>query len=109
MASTPSRSPYLASRPFAVFSPTPFMPGILSELSPMSAFRSIMRAGLRPCSSMSLASSNSTVSVMPFLVSSTCVLSETSCSASRSPVTISVEISSFSAILDMVPSMSSAS
>ena len=104
-----SSVPYFCKSFIAVFSPTPGIPGRLSELSPIRPFKSGIRAGSRPYCSFSAASSYSTVSVMPFLVSSTWVWSFISCSASRSPVTSSASTPFLSAILDMVPSMSSAS
>ena len=45
-----SRLPYLRSSSSAVFSPTPGTPGMLSEASPISAFKSTMRAGSKPYS-----------------------------------------------------------
>ena len=46
-----SMDPYRWTRAMAVFSPTPFTPGMLSLASPMRAFRSIMWMGPKPYSS----------------------------------------------------------
>ena len=47
---TPSSVPYFSSSSVAVLGPTPATPGMLSELSPMRAFRSMMRMGSKPYS-----------------------------------------------------------
>ena len=44
----PSRLPFSCSRPTAVFGPTPFTPGMLSELSPVRALRSTTSSGGTP-------------------------------------------------------------
>ena len=49
----------------AVFSPTPGTPGMLSELSPISALRSMISEGVTPYFSFTAASSMSVVSVRP--------------------------------------------
>ena len=93
----------------AVFSPMPGTPGMLSEASPMRPFRSGMSSGPKPYLAITCSRPNSSNSEMPFLVSSTLTLSDTSCSASLSPVTMSASKPAFSAWLATEPMMSSAS
>ena len=109
LASTFSSVPYFSRSFRAVFSPTPGIPGRLSELSPINPLRSTMRSGSRPYCSMRTALSYSTVSLMPFLVIRTWVCSFISCRASRSPVTSSASIPAAFALRENVPRISSAS
>ena len=103
--------PKRTSRSFAVFSPMPGTPGMLSELSPMSALRSIMRMGSKPYSSRKRSGVYSIVSVCPMrvLTLKTWVLSVMSCRLSLSPVTTSHVQPAASQRRATVPSRSSAS
>ena len=107
-ASAFSSVPYFSRSLRAVFSPTPGIPGKLSELSPIRPFRSGIRAGTRPYCSIRSASSYSTVSFAFFGIS-TCVLGPISCSASRSPVTSNASTPLSLANRANVPRISSAS
>ena len=103
--------PKRTSRSFAVFSPMPGTPGILSELSPMSALRSIMWMGSKPYSARNTSGVYSIVSVWPMRVLTwqTWVVSVMSWRLSLSPVTISHAQPAASQRLATVPSRSSAS
>ena len=48
LAYSPSMEGCWASRAMAVFSPMPFTPGMLSEASPIRAFKSMMWMGAKP-------------------------------------------------------------
>jgi len=91
----------------AVFSPTPGMPGMLSELSPIRPFRSRIWSGTMPMVSASFCSSMISMSVMPFFMSRTCVVLSISCSRSWSLVRMLVAYSGDLAAI--VPIRSSAS
>ena len=95
----------------AVFSPMPFTPGMLSEESPMRAFRSMSFMGSKPYFSRNRASSYSRYSFFPgFVVMSiTWVLGPMSCRLSLSPVTSRQSQPPASHFAAKVPSRSSAS
>ena len=95
----------------AVFSPTPLTPGILSELSPIRAFRSTMWMGSKPYCSQKASGVISLVVVRPMRVdtSLTVVVSVTSWRESLSPVTITVAQPAAVSFTEMVPMRSSAS
>ena len=92
-----------------VFSPMPATPLILSDLSPISAFRSMNSSGVSSYFSITSASVYLSSSVIPFLVIYTAVDCDASWRASLSPVTIMTSNPSFSASFERVPIMSSAS
>lgn len=73
----------------AVFSPTPGMPGRLSDGSPRSAAKSGYCCGVRPYFSSTFSGVNRVSSETPLVGYSTVVCSDTSWKESRSPVTIS--------------------
>ncbi|MPN60788.1 hypothetical protein SDC9_208520 [bioreactor metagenome] len=102
---------YLAISPEAVFSPIPGTPGILSELSPIRAFKSTRLAGGKLYFSQKACSSKHSVlgEDRLLVVSKTLVLPEMSWRLSRSPVTILHSIPSLSQRRDTVPMTSSAS
>ena len=91
----------------AVFCPTPATPEMLSELSPMSAFRSISDSGANPYSSRKRSGVNGIVSLL--VVRRTVTRSLTSCKLSRSPVRITQSASCALQAAASVPRMSSAS
>ena len=93
----------------AVFSPTPGMPGRLSLGSPRMAAKSGYCWGVSPYFSSTAAGVKRDMSVMPRRVIRTVTWSSTSCSTSRSPVTISTSMPSFSARVASVAITSSAS
>ena len=93
----------------AVFSPTPGMPGRLSLGSPRTAAKSGYWAGVRVYFSSTAAGVKRDMSVMPRRVISTVTWSSTSWSTSRSPLTISTSMPSFSARVASVAITSSAS
>ena len=102
---------YCWIRAMAVFSPMPGTPGMLSELSPIRAFRSIMWMGAKPYCSWKAVSVISLVVVCPMRVdtSFTMVWSVMSCRLSLSPVTTTQSQPSASHLREMVPIRSSAS
>ena len=73
-----STEPYSCRSFVAVFSPTPGMPGILSEESPISPFKSINCCGVRPYFSSIALRSYTSNSEIPLLVKITFVTSVTS-------------------------------
>ena len=85
---TASSVPYWPISLSAVFSPMPGTPGMLSELSPISALMSTSPCGSVPYFSRKYASSQTTVSLFPAreLASRTVVFLPISCRLSRSPV-----------------------
>ena len=95
----------------AVFSPTPGTPGMLSEESPISAFRSTMTGGAKPYSSSKRFSSYRTVSVCPMRVFTwrTAVPFPISWKLSLSPVTATQSQPASAQAEAMVPIRSSAS
>ncbi len=93
----------------AVFSPTPGMPGRLSDGSPRSAAKSGYWAGVRPYFSTTFSGVYRVSSETPLVGYSTVVFSVTSWKESRSPVTISTSKPSASACVASVAMMSSAS
>ena len=93
----------------AVFSPTPGMLGRLSLGSPRSAAKSGYWAGVRPYFSSTASGVNRVMSLIPRRVISTVTWSLTSCSASRSPVTMSTSMPSAAAWVASVAMTSSAS
>ena len=93
----------------AVFSPTPGMLGRLSLGSPRSAAKSGYWAGVSPYFSVTASGVNRVMSLIPRRVISTVTSSLTSCSTSRSPVTISTPMSSAAAWVASVAIRSSAS
>ena len=109
------RSTRLASEPnseihlLAVFSPTPGMPGRLSLGSPRTAAKSGYCDGVSPYFSTTAAGVKRVISVMPRRVIRTVTRSDTSCRASRSPVTTRTSISSAAASVARVAMRSSAS
>ena len=106
-----SMEPYRWTRAMAVFSPTPFTPGMLSLESPMRAFRSMMWMGSKPYSSRKASGVMSRVVVRPMRVdtSFTVVVSVTSWRESLSPVTMTVSHPAAVSFSEMVPMRSSAS
>lgn len=93
----------------AVFSPTPGMPGRLSDGSPRSAAKSGYWRGDSPYFSSTFSGVNRVSSETPLVGYSTVTWSLTSWNASRSPVTISTSYPSASAWVASVAMMSSAS
>ena len=95
----------------AVFSPTPLMPGMLSDVSPMRAFRSMIWMGSKPYSARNASGVISLVVVCPMRVetSLTLVRSVTNCRLSLSPVTATHSHPAASHFREMVPMRSSAS
>lgn len=93
----------------AVFSPTPGMPGRLSDGSPRRAAKSGYWAGVSPYFSKTFSGVNRVSSETPFVGYSTVVCSLTSWKESRSPVTISTSKPSASAWVASVAITSSAS
>ena len=95
----------------AVFSPMPGTPGMLSLLSPIRAFRSIMWMGSKPYVSRKTAGVMSVVSVWPMreVTSLTRVWSVISWRLSLSPVTTTHSQPRCWQRREMVPSRSSAS
>ncbi len=85
---TPSSEPKVCTSERAVFSPMPFTPGMLSEVSPIRLFTSMSCLGSMPYFSWMASTSMVTVLLRPITVaaSSTVVVSLTSCRLSRSPV-----------------------
>ena len=79
-----SRFPALWMSFSAVFSPMPGTPGMLSDVSPISALTSMNCIGVMPYSSVNRVGVYRISSL--FFISSTVVLSDTSCRESRSPV-----------------------
>ena len=99
------------TRVMAVFSPMPFTPGMLSEVSPIRLFTSMSCLGSMPY--FSWMASRSMVSgllrPMALVASSTVVVSLTSCRLSRSPVARKQSSLRASQAAASVPRMSSAS
>ncbi len=93
----------------AVFSPTPGMPGRLSDGSPRSAAKSGYWAGVSPYFSTTFSGVNRVSSETPLVGYSTVMWSLTSWKESRSPVTISTSKPAASAWVARVAMMSSAS
>lgn len=93
----------------AVFSPTPGMPGRLSEGSPRRAAKSGYWAGVNPYFSNTFSGVKRVSSETPLVGYSTVVCSLTSWKESRSPVTISTSKPSASAWVARVAITSSAS
>ena len=95
----------------AVFSPMPRTPGMLSEASPMRAFRSIIWMGSKPYSSRKDSGVMLLAEVWPIRVetSFTVVRGPMSWRESLSPVTMTVSPPSSPLTRAMVPSRSSAS
>ena len=95
----------------AVFSPIPGTPGILSEVSPIRAFRSIIWIGAKPYCSWKASGVMSLVVVCPMRVdtSFTLVCSVISWRESLSPVTTTQSQPAASHFREMVPMRSSAS
>ena len=108
MASIP---PKRRTRSSAVFSPIPGTPGMLSEASPIRAFKSTISGGAKPYSSSNRAVSYSAVSSRPIrdFTKRTAVPPPMSWKLSRSPVTISQLQPAAAHCFAAVPSMSSAS
>jgi hypothetical protein len=104
-ATSASSEPCSASHFAAVFGPTPLMPGMLSEVSPIRARYSTICAGATPNFSFTAAAS----SVRFFMVSSSATPWPTSCAMSLSPVTISTGMPARRAWRVSVPMTSSAS
>ena len=105
----PASEPNSATHLAAVFSPTPGMLGRLSLGSPRSAAKSGYWTGVRPYLAATSSGVNRVISLMPRRVISTVMRSSTSCSTSRSPVTISTSMPACSAWVARVAMMSSAS
>lgn len=93
----------------AVFSPTPGMPGRLSDGSPRSAAKSGYCRGVSPYFSSTFAGVKRVSSETPFVGYSTVTLSVISWNESRSPVTISTSKPAASACVASVAMTSSAS
>ena len=104
-----ARLPYWRIHFCAVFSPTPGTPGRLSDGSPRSAAKSGYCAGVRPYFSFTASGVKRCSVDTPRMGYSTVVESLTSCSASRSPVTMKVSKPSGRASVAKVAMMSSAS
>ena len=109
-SSKASMLPYSFKNFFAVLSPTPGSPGILSTASPIIPRQSITCSG-RSISNLACTSGIPQISIpLPILAGRYMnIFSETSCAKSLSGVTIKVLKPSFSACLARVPMMSSAS
>ena len=65
---TPAAEAYFSKRVFAVFSPTPATPGILSEESPINAFSSTTCHGSIPVFSLKFSAVRISRSLIPFFV-----------------------------------------
>ena len=69
-----SISPNCSNKDNAVFSPIPGTPGMLSEASPIKPFNSTTCSGVMLYCAINFSLSNSSVSLIPFLVINTCTL-----------------------------------
>ncbi len=90
-----------------VIFPMPGIPGMLSAVSPIIAFKSITWSGLIWYSASKLSFVTSKISDTPLRIKSTLVLSSTNCSISWSLVKIFIWMSLY--LFDKVPIISSAS
>ena len=104
-----AREPNSITHLDAVFSPTPGMLGRLSLGSPRSAAKSGYWAGVSPYFSATASGVNRVMSLIPRAGHQHRNVVVTSCSTSRSPVTISTPMSSAVASVASVAMMSSAS
>ena len=98
-------------RVMALFSPMPFTPGMLSEVSPMRLLTSMSWRGETPYFSFTASTSITAVLLRPMAVvaSRTVVVSLTSCKLSRSPVARKQSSLRAAQAAERVPRMSSAS
>ena len=104
-----STLPYSKISLVAVFSPTPGIPGILSDWSPIRPLKSMNWVGVKPYLSIMACRSYRSNSETPLRVRMIFVISVANCSSSLSPVMMSGSIPQDSASFAIVPIRSSAS